>query len=130
MTSIWDTLGLAAWVESMRIDGDLVAEDHLKAAMQAIANTLIPRKEYNTLYVYVGGKQIPFKEALQSLLDNYDVNVAHEIIQTLHDFDHMDIPMHGRRTYGHHTENVLILRQNRKYLRIVSDNLEYFRRGC
>jgi len=114
----------------MRIDRDLVAEDHLKAAMQAIAKTLMDRKEYNTLMVYASGKSKSFKEALQSILDNYDVYVVHEVIQILHDFDHMDIPVHGRETYGHHTEVVLIMRKNRKYLNIVQNSLDYFRRGC
>lgn len=139
MTAIWDRLG---WEAHTLADGER-AWDEKRAqkvvdCMRAVYLSIKDRPEYQdvkVLYLGIGsGAQDPprlldiLRDALGMKLSKDQMGDLHAAVQALHDFDHRDLPVKdvksdfGGKTFGHHTETVIVRkRANREYAKVLTN---------
>ena len=124
MTAIWDTLGGKAVTLAER-EFDEKKAGKLKTAMTAIHNVIKDRPEYQSLSTFLGRK--PLIQTLEQVVKEPNWTKAtcqtvYEIVESLHDFDHKDLPLGRKKCFGHRTE--ILLTRNKEYTKLLR-NISY-----
>lgn len=131
MTAIWDKLSFISNVDDHEFNQDKI--NRLRSVMDAIYNVIKDRPEYQneTVRLYLSdGKEVhKLVELLKEILKvvtwtKKECNINYEIVQVLHEFDHKDVPLDGKRTMGHHTEQLFMKRINKPFLNAIK-NIHY-----
>lgn len=131
MTSMWDFHGGIAFKLSTQWDQEMA--NRLKASLSAIYEAIKDRKEYQNYMLRwsqeeeLNGKTLV--EAFRWILDqewkqSLMGTVATFVSGDLHDFDHFDLPLNGRPTFGHHTSAVLVRGKGNKTNRDIVAKFE------
>jgi hypothetical protein len=134
MTAIWDSAG--RFIQKITEDRKAsVQESNLNERVrelwvffQMLRDVVYKKKEYERMPIEYWWRKETWRGALKRLSDSpcskdEDFEVANELVQLFHFFDHLNLPYRGKTTMGHFTETAIHSLRPDKDERRVLDTL-------